>query len=312
MAVYTVTGGAGFIGSHLVHRLVRDGHRVRVFDNFSTGRRDHLREVLPDIELIEGDLLDGPALRRAASGAEVVFHLGAVPSVPRSVRDPVTSDRVNTGGTLNVLHAAAAEGVRRVVYSASSSAYGNANTVPKTESMPAAPMSPYAVSKYAGELYCRVYSQLFGLETVSLRYFNVFGPRQNPDSEYAAVIPKFIRALLAGSSPVIYGDGTQSRDFTYVDNVVAANLLAADAPGLCGQSVNIGCGVRLTLNELVRTMNGLLNTDVPPAYAEPRPGDVLHSLADIEAARSLLGYEPAVNLVEGLRRTIRWLREAPR
>jgi nucleoside-diphosphate-sugar epimerase len=309
MTNYLVTGGAGFIGSHLVRQLVWSGHRVRVFDNYSTGKIENLHDVSRDIEMVEGDLRDNEAVLRAVEGIEVIFHVGAIPSVPKSIRDPGTSDRVNTGGTLNVLHAAVTSGVRRVIYSASSSVYGNANTVPKTEAMLADPMSPYAISKYSGELYCRVFHQIYGLETVSLRYFNVFGPRQDPDSEYAAVIPKFIRTISLRNQPVIFGDGTQSRDFTYIDNVIRANVLAAHAPRLQGESVNIGCGERITLNHLVELINDVLKTEVSPIYAVPRQGDVMHSLAAIQAAQALLGYVPCVSLREGLERTIRWFQE---
>lgn len=309
MPIYLVTGGAGFIGSHLVRQLVRSGQRVRVFDNYATGKINNLHDVAHNIELVEGDLRDYQAVLRAVKGTEVIFHVGAIPSVPKSIRDPETSDRVNTAGTLNVLQAAVNSGARRVIYSASSSVYGNTNTVPKTEQMVADPMSPYAISKYSGELYCRVFHQIYGLETVSLRYFNVFGPRQDPDSEYAAVIPKFIRAMSLGKQPVIFGDGSQSRDFTYIDNVIRANLLAAHAPRLQGESVNIGCGERVTLNQLVEMIKDVLKTDISPIYAAPRQGDVLHSLAAIQAAQTLLGYMPSISLREGLERTIRWFKE---
>ncbi|MBE3584478.1 MAG: SDR family oxidoreductase, partial [Limnochordaceae bacterium] len=258
------------------------------------------------IEFIQGDIRDLGLLRRAFAGAEVIFHEAALPSVPRSIADPLATNENNIDGTLNVLVAAKEMGVKRVVIAASSSAYGDTERLPKVENMPANPLSPYAVTKYVGELYGRVFSRVFGLETVSLRYFNVFGPRQDPASQYAAVIPKFILAMLRGEQPLIHGDGNQSRDFTYVDNVVEANLLAAKVPGIGGEVFNIGCGARFTLNELVAALNRILGTRITPRYGPPRPGDVRHSLASIEKAGKLLGYRPTVGFEAGLKRTVDW------
>jgi len=306
VACYAVTGAAGFIGSHLACRLVRDGHRVRAIDNLATGRLENLAEVQQAVEFFHGDVCDGNLLRRAFDGAQVVFHQAALGSVPRSVKDPLSTNRANVEGTLQVLEAARHCGVRRVVFASSSSVYGDAPTLPKREDMPPAPKSPYAVSKVAGELYGALYPALFGLETVALRYFNVFGPRQDPASPYAAVVPLFIRALLGGTQPVVFGDGEQSRDFTYVDNVVEANVLAANAPGASGLVMNIGCGVRHTLNELLRVLGEVIGVEVQARYTGERPGDVLHSQADIGRARTVLGYAPRVGFQEGLRRTVEW------
>jgi len=298
-----VTGGGGFIGSNLVERLLRGGARVRVLDNFATGRRENLIDVLGDIELIEGDIQSYERVHNAVRGCEVVFHLAALPSVPRSIQDPLTSNASNVIGTLNVLLAARDEGVRRVVYASSSSVYGANRELPKREEMPAVPIAPYAVAKLAAENYCRSFSEVYGLETVSLRYFNVFGPRQDPLSQYAAVIPNFITALMRGEPPVIYGDGEQSRDFTYVENAVEANLLAADAPNVRGQVFNIACGERISLNELVTELRSLTGRDLEPVHEPARPGDIRHSLADISRAREALGYEVNVDVREGLART---------
>jgi UDP-glucose 4-epimerase len=305
-----VTGGAGFIGSNLVDELLARGDDVRVLDNFSTGNRHNVAAVLDDIDLVEGDLRSYERVHRAVKGCDVVFHQGALPSVPRSIQDPITTSEINVGGTLNVLLAARDEGVRRVVYASSSSVYGDAPGLPRTESQVPRPLAPYAVSKLAAEHYCRAATEVYDLEVVSLRYFNVFGDRQDPSSAYAAVIPRFIAAMFDGRSPTIYGDGEQSRDFTYVANVVAANLLAADAPGAAGRTFNVASGRRRSLNELVGSLNGLLGTHVLPAYAEPRPGDVMHSLADISAAREVLGYRPAVDFDEGLAATIQCFEQA--
>jgi UDP-glucose 4-epimerase len=299
-----VTGGAGFIGSHIAERLLALGHEVRVLDNFATGRRSNLSGFRDGVELIEGDIQSYERAHKAVRGCEVVFHEAALPSVPRSIQDPLTSNATNVIGTLNILLAARDEGVRRVVYASSSSAYGRNPVLPKHEELAAEPISPYATAKLAAEGYCRSFTAVYGLETVALRYFNVFGPRQDPLSEYAAVIPRFITALAAGESPVIFGDGEQSRDFTYVDNVVDANVLAIDAPDVAGRTINVACGQRVSLNELVTELQSLLGTSVEVAYAAPRSGDVKHSLADITRARELLGYEPGVDLREGLRRTI--------
>jgi UDP-glucose 4-epimerase len=304
MAECLVTGGAGFIGSHLVEALVRRGDSVRVLDNLSTGRLENLSAVRDQIELIEADLGDLDAVRAATRDVEVVFHQGALASVPRSVADPLATHHACATGTLHVLMAAWEAGVRRVVYAASSSAYGKSERLPKRETDPTLPLSPYAVAKLAGEQYCAAFSIVHGLETVRLRYFNVFGPRQPPDSPYAAVIPLFIRAMLAGRSPVIHGDGQQSRDFTFVEDVVQANLRAADAPGVSGKVYNIACSGRTSLLELVAKINFLLGTDIAPIHDGPRPGDVRHSQADITLARNELGYSPVYDLDAGLRRCI--------
>ena len=299
-----VTGGAGFIGSHLADRLREDGHRVRVLDNFATGRRDNLAHLAGEVEIIEGDIRSYERVHNAVRGCELVFHQAALPSVPRSIQDPLTSNESNVTGTLNVLLASRDEGVRRVVQASSSSVYGPTATLPKQEDMAAVPIAPYAVTKLAAEAYGRAFFGVYGLETVALRYFNVFGPRQDPRSEYAAVIPRFATALLTGRQPVVYGDGEQSRDFTYVDNVVAANVLAADAADVAGQTFNVACGERITLNALLDELRAIIGTDIEAAYEEPRTGDILHSLADISRAREALGYEPAVGIREGLERTV--------
>ena len=299
-----VTGGGGFIGSHLVERLVCDGHRVRVVDNFTTGDRRNLQPVLDDIELVEGDLQSYERAHAAVRGCEVVLHQAAMPSVPRSIQDPLTSNASNVIGTLNVLLAARDSGVRRVLYASSSSVYGATPGLPKDESLPALPISPYAVAKLASEGYCRSFTEVYGLETVALRYFNVFGPRQDPLSQYSAVIPNFITAALRGDTPVIFGDGEQSRDFTYVENVVEANVLAMSAPGVAGRMYNIALGERISLNELVSSIGELLGQPLEARYAPPRPGDVLHSMADIARAREELGFRVVVDFKDGLSRTV--------
>jgi len=310
MAEYLITGGAGFIGSNLVEALLQREASVRVVDNFSTGKRENIEPFLGQTELIEGDLRDLEVCRRAVAGVRYVLHQAALASVPRSIDDPIASNESNITGTLNLLVAARDAGVKRLVYAASSSAYGDTPTLPKEESMPPCPLSPYAITKLVGEQYCRVFYTLYGLETVALRYFNVFGPRQDPESQYAAVIPKFITALLEGRSPRIYGDGEQSRDFTFVENVVEANLLATTAPEAPGQLMNIACGQRMTLNELAEFLREALGSRVEFEYGAPRPGDVKHSWADISRASSILGYEPRVSASEGLRRTAAWFRSA--
>jgi nucleoside-diphosphate-sugar epimerase len=298
-----VTGGGGFIGSHLVERLVRDGHKVRVLDNFTTGHRRNLDAVVEDIELVEGDMQSYERAHAAVRGCEIVLHQAAMPSVPRSVQDPLTSNASNVIGTLNVLLAARDSGVRRVVFASSSSVYGANPNLPKREDMPALPISPYAVAKLAGEGYCRSFTEVYGLETVALRYFNVFGPRQDPLSAYAAVVPNFITAALIGQRPVIYGDGEQSRDFTFIENVVEANLRAMTAEGVAGRAYNIACGERTSLNDLVATIGRVLDRQIEPRYAKPRAGDLRHSLADTRQAQEALGYRVNVNLEEGLART---------
>ncbi len=309
MAWYLVTGGAGFIGSHLVEALVQTGARVRVLDNMSTGDAANLDAVIDRVELIEGDITDPETVRQAMRGVEVVFHQAALASVPRSVANPLATHRACVDGTLNVLLSARDSGVRRVVYAASSSAYGNSTLLPKSEHHPTAPLSPYAVAKLAGEQYCAAFSEVYRLQTVRLRYFNVFGPRQSPDSPYAAVIPLFIQALSSGKAPVIHGDGTQSRDFTYVADVVQANLLAANAPNVSGRVYNVACGRQTTLLDLVAHLNELLGTDIVPTFTPSRPGDVKHSLADIQRARTDLGYEPTTDMAAGLRQTLAWWRQ---
>jgi UDP-glucose 4-epimerase len=299
-----VTGGAGFIGSNLAEELLKRGHEVKVLDNFATGHRHNLAAMINEIELIEGDLRSYERVSRAVRGCQVVFHQGALPSVPRSIQDPLTTSEVNVGGTLNVLLAARDEGVRRVVFASSSSVYGDQPGLPRVETMPTCPMAPYAVSKLAAEQYCRVVTKVYGLDVVALRYFNVFGPRQDPNSTYSAVIPRFVAALLKGRAPTIYGSGEQSRDFTYIANVVDANLLAADAPGAAGDVFNIGTGEQHSINELVQTLGRLLGSDVAPDYAPPRAGEVPRSLADVTAARMTLGYIPRVDFEHGLAATI--------
>jgi UDP-glucose 4-epimerase len=302
-----VTGGAGFIGSNLVRALLARGDEVRVLDNFSTGYRRNLEPL--DVELVEGDLRSYERVATAVNGVEVVFHQGALPSVPRSIQDPLTSSAVNVEGTLNVLLAARDAGVRRVVFASSSSVYGDAPGMPRLESQRPAPLAPYAVSKLAAEQYCMVANRVFGLETVALRYFNVFGEHQDPLSGYAAVIPKFIRIMLDGERPTIFGDGETSRDFTHVENVVEANLAAAAEPAAAGRVMNVAIGSSHTLNELVETLRRLLDSDIEADYAPPRPGDVAESLADVSLARELIGYEPGVAFEEGLERTIAWIVE---
>jgi nucleoside-diphosphate-sugar epimerase len=299
-----VTGGAGFIGSNLVDELLARGHAVKVLDNFSTGHRHNLSAVGDDVELVEGDLRSYERVHHAVRGCEVVFHQGALPSVPRSVQDPITTSEINVGGTLNVLLTARDQGVRRLVFASSSSIYGDAPGFPRTEGAAPMPMAPYPVSKLAAEQYCRVFHSVYGLETVALRYFNVFGRNQDPASQYSAVIPRFMAAMLEGRSPTIHGTGRQSRDFTHVDNVVAANLLAMDAQGGAGGVFNIGCGGSHSLNELVELLNRLIGAEIEPVHGPARPGDVARSWADISAARSVLDYAPAVDFEQGLRRTL--------
>ena len=307
MSSYLVTGGAGFIGSHLAEELVRRGERVRVVDSFITGKRDNLKHI-PGVELIEGDLADLAVAQRAVAGVDYVLHQAAIPSVPRSVQDPITSNRANIDASLNVLVAARDAGVRRVVYAGSSSAYGDTPTLPKVETMGTAPLSPYALQKLVAEQYCQMFTRLYGLETVTIRYFNVFGPRQDPSSPYSGVISLFIRALVEGRPPTIYGDGEQTRDFTYVANVVDGVLRACTASGASGEVINVATGGRISLNQLFNALKGLTGADVNPIYAEPRAGDVRDSQADISKARSLLGYQPLVALDQGLEQTVAWFR----
>ena len=303
---FLVTGGAGFIGSHLVRRLVADGGRVRVLDNLATGNRERLRDLEGAIEFIEGDLADPSICERVLDGIDYALHQAAVPSVQRSVKNPVETNRANVTSTLNLLEGCRKHGVRRFVYASSSSAYGNTPVLPKREDMPPNPMSPYALQKFVGERYCQLYFHLYGVETVSLRYFNVFGPSQDPYSEYSAVIPKFATRLRRGESIVVYGDGEQSRDFTYVENVVEANILALHAPRAAGSVINVGCGERVTLNRLIKLLEEILEVRATVDYQPARPGDVRDSLADINLAEVLLGYQPKVALAEGLQRTVAW------
>jgi len=305
--MYLVTGGAGFIGSHLATALVERGDKVRVLDNLSTGDARNLDHLRSRFEMIEADLLDRPVVERALQGVDVVFHQAALASVPRSVALPLDTHAACATATLNLLDAARATGVRRVVYGGSSSAYGQqTGSSAKRESDLPAPVSPYAVAKLAGEYYCQAFTATYGLETVVIRYFNVFGPRQDPASQYAAVIPNFVTAMLAGRRPIIFGDGTQSRDFTYVDNVVQGNLLAANARHAVGRTINVACGKQINLLQLVAAINKVLGTNIEPEFTDPRPGDIRDSLAEISLARELLGYEPAVDFDEGLRRSIEY------
>ena len=309
MAHYLVTGGAGFIGSHLAEELLRRGHRVRVVDNLVTGRRSNL-DHLAGVEFLEGDLADVSVATRAVAGCDYVLHQAAIPSVPRSVKDPITSNRANVDGTLNVLVAARDAGVKRLVFAGSSSAYGNTPTLPKHEDMPNRPLSPYALQKVIGEEYLKMFTSLYGLETVTIRYFNVFGPRQDPSSPYSGVISVFATALLEDRPPTIFGDGEQTRDFTYVANVVDGVLRACEAPGASGEIINVATGGRISLNQLFEAMRQMIGASVQPKYAPSRPGDVRDSQADITKARRLLAYEPIVSFEDGLQRTVDWYRTA--
>jgi nucleoside-diphosphate-sugar epimerase len=309
MANYLVTGGAGFIGSHLVEELVRRDERVRVVDNLSTGKRQNIAHI-PSVEFIEGDLADQDVARRAVKGIDYVLHQAAIPSVPRSVEDPITSNRANIDASLNVLVAARDEGVKRVVYAGSSSAYGNSPALPKVETMATAPLSPYALQKLVAEQYCQMFTQLYGLETVTIRYFNVFGPRQDPSSPYSGVISLFISALCDGRQPTIYGDGEHTRDFTYVANVVDGVLRACTANGASGEVINVATGGRISLNMLFENVRQLVGAEVKPRHADPRAGDVKDSQADISKARRILGYQPIVSFEDGLERTVAWYRSS--
>lgn len=304
MAHYLVTGGGGFIGSNLVAELLRRGHRVRVLDNFSTGRRPNLAPFAADVELVEGDIRSYHIVARAVKGVDHVLHQAALGSIPRSIADPITTNEVGISGTLNLLLASVEAGVKRFVFASSSSIYGDNPVSPKVETMAPNPKSPYAVAKLGAETYCRVFHQIYGLETVALRYFNVFGPNQDPNSQYAAVIPKFLRLLLRGERPTIFGDGETSRDFTFVENNVNANLLACEAPGVGGQVYNIACGGSYTLKELVTGLNKILGTQIEPEFAPSRAGDIRHSKADISKAEKELGYRPTVDFYTGLQRLV--------
>jgi len=307
MATFLVTGGAGFIGSHLAAELLARGDRVRILDNFSTGRRDNLTS-LAGAEVIEGDVRSYHTVREAVDGVHFVLHQAALPSVPRSIRDPITSNDVNVVGTLNVLNASRDAKVARLIYASSSSIYGRNPELPKQEQMVPLPISPYAVSKLAGEHYCRAFAELYGFETVVLRYFNVFGPRQDPKSQYSAVIPIFIDTLLDGRRPSVNGDGSQTRDFTFVENVVQANLAACLAPSVAGKVFNVAAGTRYSLRDLLNVLGEVMGITPDPTYNPTRMGDVPHSYADINAARQALGYEPTVGFEDGLRRTVEWMR----
>ena len=309
--MYLVTGGAGFIGSALVLELVRRGEQVRVVDNFATGFERNLETVADKVDLRRLDICDFDAVREAVEGVDYILHQAALNSVPRSINNPIASNEANVTGTLNLLVAARDAGVKRVVYASSSSAYGDTPTLPKVETMPSNPISPYSISKYVGEMYAGVFHRVYGLETVSLRYFNVFGPRQNPNSPYSAVLSRFITCFLKGQAPIIYGDGEQSRDFTFVDNVVEANILASQAPvAAAGRFMNIACHARFSLNSIVAALNQLTGQKLTPIYESARAGDVKHSLADITRAQELLGYRPLVSFHEGLKRTYQWYSQA--
>ena len=308
MAHYAVTGGAGFIGSNLAHAFVERGHKVTIIDNFSTGRRQNLEGLIGEVSLFEGTIADFSLLESALQDVDAVFHQAALPSVPKSIERPLDTNHENITGTLTLFEACRSVGVKRVIYASSSSAYGDHDAQIKVETLEGRPKSPYAVQKFTAELYARVYSELFGLETVGLRYFNVFGPRQDPNSQYAAVVPAFVTSLLENKSPTIYGDGKQSRDFTHIDNVIQANLKAAKAPNVGGQVFNVGCGSSTSLLSLIDFINEVLGSDIEPIFDPPRAGDVLHSLAGISKAREYLGYEPSVSVKDGLLKTIDWYR----
>ena len=308
MAVYVVTGGGGFIGSHIVEELLRRNEIVRVIDNFSTGKWENLEPFEGGAEIIEADIAEGKNLPRFLEGADYVIHQAALPSVPKSILDPVKSHHANVNGTLQLLNASREADVKRVVYASSSSVYGDSPTLPKHEGMMPNPLSPYGAQKLFAEIYCQVFSRAYGLETVSLRYFNVFGPRQDSTSQYSGVLALFIPAVLQSKRPTIYGDGLQSRDFTYVQDVVEANLLACAVPGVAGQVFNVACGDRITVNSMLQQINKITGKDIAPIYADPRPGDIKHSQADITRAKEHLEYQPKISFEEGLRNTIEWYR----
>jgi nucleoside-diphosphate-sugar epimerase len=303
---YLITGGAGFIGSNIAHELINRGEQVRIIDNFSTGNKVNLVDIADKIELIDGDIRDFWTVQEAVDGVDYVLHQAALPSVPRSISNPLTSNSVNIDGTLNLLEASKGAGVKRFVIASSSSVYGDTPQLPKHEDMPTDPLSPYAVTKLTDEKYCKVFYELYGLETVCLRYFNIFGPRQDPKSEYAAVIPKFITAFLNGRQPVVYGDGEQSRDFTFVTNAVEANLLATTASIKPGRYYNIACGAQYTLNDLLNMLREIIGTDIKAKYTPPHPGDIKHSFADISRARKELAFNPKIDFKAGLKKTVDW------
>jgi len=309
MERFLVTGGAGFIGSNICRKLISQGCFVRVVDNLLTGKKSNLDGIMENVEFIEADMGDGEVSREAMADIDVVLHQGALPSVPRSIEEPALTHKHCINATFTLLLAARDAGIKRFVYAASSSAYGDSPTLPKVETMPANPLSPYAAAKLAGEYYCKVFYTVFGLETISLRYFNIFGSYQDPASQYAAAIPAFVTAILNDEPPTVYGDGEQSRDFTYVDNVVEANLLAARAKQTRGEVVNIACGRRITINLVIELINEILGKDINPTYAAERPGDVKHSLADISLAQKVIGYKPVVDFGSGLEKAIQWYRD---
>jgi UDP-glucose 4-epimerase len=310
MGLSLITGGAGFIGSNMIRFLLEKGQKVRVLDNFETGRRENLAEVTGRIELIEGDIRDMDTVRRAVAGAEVVYHLAALGSVPRSVKDPATSHDVNVNGIVNMLIAARDAKARRFIFSSSSSVYGQSKVLPQHEGLPLAPISPYGATKAAGEIYCRTFYETYGLQTISLRYYNVFGPRQDPTSQYAAAIPLFVSALLRDKAPTIFDDGQQSRGFTYIDDVTEANWLAANMKEAHGEAVNISTKNAVTVNTVVNVIRKLMGKEnIKPVYAPPRPGDIKHSLADITRAKEVIGYEPFISFEEGITRAISWYKE---
>ncbi|MBN1971019.1 MAG: NAD-dependent epimerase/dehydratase family protein [Candidatus Delongbacteria bacterium] len=308
---FLITGGSGFIGSNIVSKLLEDGYFVRILDNFSTGKRENIIgfQNYSNFEVIEGDLRSFHTVRKAVSGMDYILHLGALPSVQRSIDDPITTNDVNVLGTLNILEAAKEFNIKKLVYSSSSSVYGDIEILPKNEDLPVSPLSPYAISKYTAERYCKIFYDLYGLETVCLRYFNVFGPNQDPSSQYSAVIPKFIRLMLNDMEPVIYGDGKQSRDFTYVENNVNANILSVFSSNISGNVYNIACGTRFNLNDLVRMVNKILNKNIEPKYMARKAGDVLHSLASIEKAKKDFDYKVSVDFEEGLSKMVDFMRK---
>ncbi len=309
MALSLVTGGAGFIGSNMVRFLLDKGQEVRVLDNFETGKRANLSEIADQIQLIEGDIRDMPTVERSVAGVDVVYHLAALGSVPRSIKQPDATHQANVTGIFNMLQASRDAQVRRFVFASSSSVYGETKVLPQHEGLPFAPISPYAASKAIGEVYCRAFYETYGLPTICLRYFNVFGPRQDPTSQYAAAIPLFVSALLRDEAPTIFGDGEQSRGFTYIDNVMQANYKAATAPSVAGQAVNISTANAVTVNTVVQTIAELLGKNIKPKYDPPRPGDIKYSLADVKKAKEVIGYEPAVSFDQGIRRAIDWYRQ---
>ena len=309
MDKFLVTGGAGFIGSNICKKLVSQGCFVRIIDNLLTGKKSNLQDFIDEIEFIEADMGDEQVARSAMKDIDIVVHQGALPSVPRSVDDPAATHKHCVDATFTLLLTARDAGIKRFVYASSSSVYGDTPTLPKTETMPARPLSPYAVGKLVAEYYCSVFHNVYGLETISLRYFNVFGPHQDPTSQYAAAIPAFVTAILKDKSPTVYGDGLQSRDFTYVDNVVEANLLAARAKQTKGEVINIACGQAVTINEVIDMINDLLGKSIEPIYTDPRPGDIKHSLADINAAQNLIAYKPTIPFKQGLEKAIHWYRD---